>query len=55
MRSTEAGAPRNSAPAVHQHDAARALDELKGPVERGVTAAEDHQVLVMEVAASLTR
>ena len=31
---------------MHEHDAARVLDERQRPVERGVAAAADHDVLI---------
>ena len=38
---------------MHEHDAARVLDERQRPVERGVAAAEDHHVLIRVCARIL--
>ena len=40
--------PRNSTPAVHEHDLACEASEERGLLERSVTAADDHHATAAE-------
>jgi len=48
MRATDA-APAELAPAMHQREARRPRQQLEGPVERRIAAAEDHDALAGEL------